>query len=144
MLLPMCCCVCRHCCHLCIPCSVVAVVLALSVVVSSTTDLPRLPLPQLSPTIGPSGEPSDNDINNDPAGKPHHLAGRASQTSTGVARPQEIAHVFSRFPIGVVVIIVLCRDTVAIVALPILLPNEWALTLLQLPYSPPPSPRRPP
>ena len=160
MLSSVCCCVCRRCCHLCIPCSVVAVVLTLSVVISSTTDLPRLPLPQLSPTIGPSGEPSDNNVNDDPAGEPCHLAGRASQTSTapsrlcracgpylspslslsslslsvlssqnaplkvGVARPQEIAHVLSRFPIGVVVIIVLCRDALAIVALPILMPNE--------------------
>ena len=162
MLLPMCCCVCRRCCHLCIPCSVVPVVLALSVVVSSMADLPRLPLPQLSPTMGPSSKPSDNDVNNNPAGEPCHLAGRASQTSTapsrlcracgpylspslsssvlssrnaplkvGVTRPQEIAHVLSRFPIGVlVVIIVLCRDTVAIVAIPIILPNEWALTSL--------------
>jgi hypothetical protein len=86
MLLPMCCCVSRRCCHLCIPCSVVPVVLALSVFVSSMADLPCLPLPQLSLTMGPSGEPSDNDVNNNPVGEPRHLAGRASQTSTAPSR----------------------------------------------------------
>ena len=82
MVLSACCCVCRRCRHLCIPYSVVAVVLTLSVVVSSVTDPPSLPLPRLSPTIGPLGEPSDNDVNNDPAGKPRLPVDRASQTST--------------------------------------------------------------
>ena len=82
MVLSACCCVCRRCCHLCIPYSVVVVVLTLSVVVSSATDPPSLPLPRLSPTIGPSGEPSDNDVNDDPAGKPRLPLGRASQTLT--------------------------------------------------------------
>ena len=49
---------------------IVAIVLALSVVISSATDPPRLPLPRLSPMIGPSGKPSDDDNNDDPAGKP--------------------------------------------------------------------------
>ena len=66
----MCCCVCRRCRHLCIPYSVIAGVLALSVVVLSATDPPRPPLPWLSPTIGPSGEPSDDDDNEDPTGEP--------------------------------------------------------------------------
>ena len=75
--------VCRRCRHLCIPCSVVAVVLALSVVLSSATDPPRLPLTRLSPTIGPpSGEPSDDNINDDPASEPRLMVGRVSQTST--------------------------------------------------------------
>ena len=182
MLLSACCCVYGRCRHLCIPCFVVAVVLTPSVVVSSTTDLPRLPLPWLLTTIGPSGELSDNDVNNDPAGEPCHPTGRASQTSTapsrlcrarrpylspslssssvlssrnaplkvGVARPQKIARVLFRFRIGVVVVVVLRCDAVAVVALPILPPNESrrhrlrASTSSRSPYSPPPSPRRPP
>jgi hypothetical protein len=74
--------VCRRCRQLCIPCSVVAVVLALSMVLLSATDPPRLPLTRLSPTIGPSGEPSDDNVNDDPAGEPRLLVGRVSQTST--------------------------------------------------------------
>jgi len=81
MLLSACCCVCRHCRHLCITCSNVTVVLTLSVVVSSATDLPRLTFPWLSPTIGPSGKLTDDDVNNDPTGKPRLPAGRLSQTS---------------------------------------------------------------
>ena len=40
---------------------------------------PRLPLPQLSQTIGASGEPSDDDDKDDPTGEHRLLAGRASQ-----------------------------------------------------------------
>jgi len=40
-----------RCSHRCIPRSVVAVVLALSVIVSSATDPPHPPSPRLSPTI---------------------------------------------------------------------------------------------
>jgi hypothetical protein len=71
-----------HCRNLCIPCSTIAVGLTLSVVVSATTDPPRLPLPPLLPTIGRSGEQLDDDDINDPTGEPRLLAGRASQTST--------------------------------------------------------------
>jgi hypothetical protein len=53
-----------------VPLVVVTIVLALSVVISSATDPPRLLLPRLSPMIGPSGKPSDDDDNDDPAGKP--------------------------------------------------------------------------
>jgi hypothetical protein len=52
------------------------------VVIPSTTDPPRLPLPLLLPTIGLSGEPSIDDNNKDPAGEPCLPAGRAFQTST--------------------------------------------------------------
>ena len=82
MLLSTFCCVCRSCHHLCIPCSAVAVILTLSMVVPSATDPPRLPLPQLLLTICLSGEPSNDNDNEDPAGEPCLPAGRASQTST--------------------------------------------------------------
>ena len=89
MLLPACCCVCRCWRHLCIPCSNVAIILALSVVIPSTTDPPRLPLTRLLPTSGPSGEPSNDDNNDDPTGEPCLPAGWVSQTSTA---PWRLCH----------------------------------------------------
>ena len=154
MLLSACCCVYGRCRHLCIPCFVVAVVLTPSVVVSSTTDLPRLPLPWLLTTIGPSGELSDNDVNNDPAGEPCHPTGRASQTSTAPSRlcrarrpylspslssssvlssrnaPLKVGVARPQkiacvlFRFRIVVVVVLRCDAVAVVTLPILPPNE--------------------
>ena len=82
MLFSTCWCVCSHCHHLCIPCFIVVIVLAPSVVILSAMDLPRLPLPWMSPTIGTSSEPSEGDNNDNPAGEPYLLVGRASQTLT--------------------------------------------------------------
>ena len=69
---------CSRCCHRRIPRSVVAVVFAPSVIVSSATDPPRPPSPRSSPTIGASGEPWTTTTTACPR--------RASQTSTAARR----------------------------------------------------------
>ena len=65
---------CSRCCHRRIPRSVVAVVFAPSVIVSSATDPPRPPSPRSSPTIGASGKPWTTTMTARPR--------RASRTST--------------------------------------------------------------
>ena len=97
--------------------------------------------------IGPSGEPSDDDDNDDPVGGACLPLGRASQTSTAptclhhprhrchpLEMPlsklvwrdlQEIARMLSCFCVSIVAVdVVLHRNAVAVVALPILPPNE--------------------
>ena len=127
------------------PCSVVAVVFAPSVIVSSATDPPRLPSPRSSPRIGASGKLWTTTTTACPC--------RASRTSTaschllcaccpclspssmllssssrnalpkvGGERPPRNCTPTPRFHVGVVVI--LRCNAAAIVALWILPPNE--------------------
>jgi len=134
-----------RCRHRRMPRSVVAIVFAPSMIVSSATDSPRLPSPWSSPTIGASGKPWTTTTTARPC--------RASRTSTasrrllrarrpcsspssllssssprnafpkiGGGRPPRNRTPTPRYHVGVVVI--LRCDTTAVIAFPILPPIE--------------------
>ena len=134
--------VCSGCRHQRIPRSVVAIIIAPSVIVSSTTDPPRPPSPQSSPTMGASGEPWTTTM----MARPH----RASQTSSVSRRllrahcpcssPSSLLSTSSfqnalpkvgggQSPFRVGVVVILCHDAAAVIALPILPPNEQRTTV---------------